>query len=113
MAQQLGYGEKIQQAGWGELTSAESGRLGGMVNGYAKKHFADRFIDYHMEFFKSGLTKMIKLWLQNGCRETPEEMFEILKSEYRGREESTHRYRHNWRKMYCDSDLLFCKYRTR
>lgn len=53
----------------------------------AKKHFADRFIDYHMEFFKSGLTKMIKLWLQNGCRETPEEMFEILKSEYRGREE--------------------------
>ena len=28
-----------------------------------------------------------KLWLQNGCRETPEEMFEIIKSEYRGREE--------------------------
>ena len=40
-----------------------------------------------MEFFKSGLTKIIKMWLQNGCRETPEEMFEIVKSEYRGREE--------------------------
>lgn len=38
LAQQLGYGDKIRQAGWGELTSAESGRLGGMVNGYMRKH---------------------------------------------------------------------------
>lgn len=53
----------------------------------AKKHFDNRFIEYHMEFFKSGLTKIIKLWLQNGCKETPKEMFEIVKSEYRGREE--------------------------
>ena len=51
----------------------------------AKKHFQGRFINYHMEFFKSGLTKIIKLWLQNGCQETPEEMFEIVKSEYQGR----------------------------
>ena len=53
----------------------------------AEKHFDNRFILYHMEFFKSGLTRIIKLWLQNGCRETPEEMAEILRSEYRGREE--------------------------
>lgn len=53
----------------------------------AERHFDNRFITYHMEFFKSGLTKIIKLWLKNGCRETPEEMFEIIKSEYRGREE--------------------------
>lgn len=53
----------------------------------AKKHFEGNFIEYHMEFFKSGLTKIIKLWLQKGCAETPEEMFEIIKSEYRGREE--------------------------
>lgn len=52
----------------------------------AEKHFDNRFIVYHMEFFKSGLTKIIKLWLQSGCRETPEEMAEILQSEYRGRE---------------------------
>ena len=38
LAQQLGYGEKIKQFGWGELTSAESGRLGGMVRGYTKRH---------------------------------------------------------------------------
>lgn len=54
--------------------------------GLAKKYFQDRFIRYHMEFFKSGLTQIIKLWLENGCREPPEEMFEIIKSEYQGRE---------------------------
>ena len=52
----------------------------------AKKHFQNRFIDYHIEFFKSGLTKIIKMWLQNECQESPEEMFEIIKSEYQGRE---------------------------
>lgn len=52
----------------------------------AKRHFQNRFIEYHMAFFKSGLTRIIKLWLQNDCRETPEEMFEIIQSEYRGRE---------------------------
>ncbi|MDE5818337.1 MAG: TetR/AcrR family transcriptional regulator [Lachnospiraceae bacterium] len=53
----------------------------------AKKYFDDCFIEYHMEFFKSGLNRIIKLWLQNGCKETPEEIFEIIKSEYQGREE--------------------------
>ena len=52
----------------------------------AKKHFQNRFIDYHIEFFKSGLNKIIKMWLQNGCQESPEEMFVIIKSEYHGRE---------------------------
>lgn len=52
----------------------------------ANKFFQERFIRYHMEFFKSGLTKVIKLWLENGCSETPEEIFEIIKSEYQGRE---------------------------
>lgn len=53
----------------------------------ARQHFQNRFIEYHMAFFKSGFTKIIQMWLQNGCRETPEEMFEIVKSEYRGRKE--------------------------
>lgn len=52
----------------------------------AKQHFQNRFINYHMEFFKSGLTKIIKMWLSGGCRETPEEMYEIIRSEYSGRE---------------------------
>ena len=51
----------------------------------AKKHFQNKFIEYHMEFFKAGITRIMKLWLQNGCKETPEDMFEIIKSEYSGR----------------------------
>ena len=38
-----------------------------------------------MEFFKAGITQIIKLWLQNDCKESPEEIFEIIKSEYQGR----------------------------
>lgn len=51
----------------------------------AKLHFKNRFIEYHMEFFKSGITKIIKMWLENGCKESPEDMYEIIKSEYYGR----------------------------
>lgn len=52
----------------------------------AKEEFGNRFIEYHMGFFKSGITSIIKMWLKNGCKETPEEMAEIIKSEYRGRD---------------------------
>ena len=53
----------------------------------AEEYFDNRFIPYHMEFFKGGLNTIIKLWLAGGCRETPEEMNEIITSEYRGRAE--------------------------
>lgn len=48
----------------------------------AERYFGNRFIEYHMEFFRGGLTTILKIWLQNGCRETPEEICEIIKSEY-------------------------------
>lgn len=48
----------------------------------ANQRFKNRFVEYHIEFFKSGITKIIKLWLKNGCRESPEDMVEILESEY-------------------------------
>lgn len=51
----------------------------------AQEHFQNKFIDYHIEFFKAGITQIIKMWLQNGCKESPEDMFEIIKSEYQGR----------------------------
>lgn len=54
--------------------------------GLAKIHFQNKHIEYHMEFFKAGITQIIKMWLKNGCKESPEEMFEIIKSEYQGRE---------------------------
>ena len=52
----------------------------------AEKDFEDKYMDYHIEFFKNGINSIIKMWLSDGCEESPEEMAEILKSEYRGRE---------------------------
>lgn len=40
-------------------------------------------IDYHIVFFKSGLNSVIKKWLYDGCIETPEEINEVLESEYK------------------------------
>ncbi len=49
-----------------------------------KEHIEDN-IKYHIEFFRNGLNAIIKLWLKDGCKESPEEMAEVLKQEYRGR----------------------------
>ena len=51
----------------------------------AARHFGNKFIKYHMEFFRAGLTRIIKMWLEDGCRESPEDMMEIIRSEYNGR----------------------------
>lgn len=45
----------------------------------------DSNLKYHIEFFRNGLNAIIKLWLKDGCKESPEEMAEVLKQEYRGR----------------------------
>ena len=42
-------------------------------------------IDSHIEFFKAGISAVIKKWLLNGCKETPEEINEVIKSEYKGK----------------------------
>ncbi len=51
----------------------------------AKKHFDVKYVDYHIEFFRHGINAIIKMWLSGGCKESPEEMEEILKQEYLGR----------------------------
>ena len=51
----------------------------------AEKEQIEGNIKYHIEFFRNGLNAIIKLWLANGCKESPEEMAEVLKLEYRGR----------------------------
>lgn len=40
-------------------------------------------IDYHIEFFKSGFNAILKKWLDNNCKETPEEMVKIINDEYK------------------------------
>lgn len=52
----------------------------------AKEHFQNRFIDYHCEFFRNGISAIIKKWLNDNCELTPMEMNQILMDEYQGRE---------------------------
>ena len=51
----------------------------------AEKEHIETNIKYHIEFFRNGLNAIIKLWLAGGCQESPKEMAEVLKAEYRGR----------------------------
>ncbi|MBP1042844.1 TetR/AcrR family transcriptional regulator C-terminal domain-containing protein [Vagococcus sp. BWB3-3] len=38
--------------------------------------------DYHAAFFRAGITAILKLWLENDCRESAEEVFELIKSKH-------------------------------
>ena len=51
----------------------------------AKKYYDNKFIDYHIEFFRAGLNAVIKKWLNSGCKETPEEINDIITSEYKNK----------------------------
>lgn len=53
----------------------------------ALQAFGGKHLKYHIEFFRNGLNAIIKMWLRDGCPESPEEMAEVLKQEYQGRQE--------------------------
>ena len=37
---------------------------------------------YHQIFFSEGLSAIIRLWIERGCKESPKEMSDIIKKEY-------------------------------
>lgn len=51
----------------------------------AKTMYNDQHIEYHIIFFMAGFNAIVKKWLYNGCKETPEEMNEIIISEYKNK----------------------------
>lgn len=51
----------------------------------AEKYYDNKYIDYHIEFFRAGLNSIIKKWLNNNCKESPEEMATILENEYKNK----------------------------
>lgn len=54
----------------------------------AKQHYPgqnDNLVRYHAEFFAAGMTAIIRHWLTNGCKETPEEMVKVVTTEYSGK----------------------------
>ena len=38
--------------------------------------------DYHMIYFVGGLQNLLKVWIEKGCRESPETMAEVIYTEY-------------------------------
>lgn len=48
----------------------------------AKKYYNNKHIRYHAEYFRAGITAIIKIWLEEGCTLSPEELFNIIKEEY-------------------------------
>ena len=48
----------------------------------ANSLFDNKYIDYHIEFFKAGLNAVILKWLANNCYESPETINDIIISEY-------------------------------
>lgn len=44
--------------------------------------YNDSEIEYHMCFFGAGLKSICERWLETDCKESPEEMANILKKEY-------------------------------
>lgn len=62
-------------------------REGSLPFGYneaaARRYYGDlQHIEYHLAFFRSGFNAVIRMWLENGCREEPEEIAAILEAEY-------------------------------
>ena len=51
----------------------------------AEKYYNNQYIDYHIEFFRAGLNAIIKKWLNNSCKESPEEKVKIITSEYKNK----------------------------
>lgn len=41
------------------------------------------YVDYHLEFFKAGFNALLKKWLNNDCKESPEIINKILEDEYK------------------------------
>lgn len=45
-------------------------------------NYSENEIEYHLHFFGGGLKAICGYWLQNNCRETPEQMAKIIHDEY-------------------------------
>lgn len=51
-------------------------------NSTAKQVYPENEIVYHLAFFSAGLNAICKVWLNDGMKETPEELAKIIQKEY-------------------------------
>lgn len=50
---------------------------------YFKLGISEKEADYQILFFRNGVYAVAKMWFEGGCAETPEQMGEIVKREYK------------------------------
>lgn len=50
---------------------------------YFKLGMSKKSADYKELFFRNGVYAVAKMWIEGGCQESPEQMGEIIKKEYR------------------------------
>ena len=54
-----------------------------MTNDEVVKWYGNtKYSEYHITFFRAGINAVIQKWLNNGCKESPEEIEKIIKDEY-------------------------------
>ena len=51
------------------------------------KSSIDMGLYYRASFFGAGIKEMCRIWLERGCKETPEQMAQLLLEEYKNREQ--------------------------
>lgn len=49
-----------------------------MIKWYGDSNYSE----YHITFFRAGINAVIQKWLNNGCKESPEEIEKIIRDEY-------------------------------
>lgn len=47
-----------------------------------KYYGTTKHMDYHVAFFKAGISAVLEKWLENDCQDSPEEMAEVIRTEY-------------------------------
>lgn len=53
---------------------------------FASYFYKDKkYLDYHLTFFYAGFNAIVKKWINNGFKETPEVMNKILEDEYKNK----------------------------
>ena len=59
----------------------------GMIdfNEFEKYYGNKDYVYYHITFFKYGLNAVLKRWLYYGCKESPEEIRDIIVNEYKNK----------------------------
>lgn len=50
---------------------------------YFKLGMSKKTADYKNLFFRNGVYAVVKMWFEDGCKEPPEQMGEIIKREYK------------------------------